>query len=79
MTCGPQGTPFIDPSDKPGLNKKLLCYINNYIYFVLCEFHVVFLRWQLTVFQLEGVAQWEDSWLRREAMVGGDPWQRQQP
>lgn len=38
--------------------KESFCPIDNYIYFVLCEFHAVFGRWQLTeIYNSEGVGQ----------------------
>ena len=66
-------TTFLDHSNEPSLNHRfLLSYQQVHPKFVLCEFHVVFLRWQLILFQVGGVAQWESNWLgRRETMVEG--------
>lgn len=72
MTWGPPSTTFLDHSDEPGLNHRFLLSQQLHPKFVLCEFHVVFLRWQLILFQIGGVAQWESSWLgRRETVVEG--------
>lgn len=61
-------------------NEGSFCPIHNYIYFVLCAFHGVFLRGELTGFQLGGLGPWEGSWLGRgESTVGVVPGRGRQP